>query len=1469
MTAPTPPPPSPSAVPVPTPLQAPSSAVSLASSLALLKPLLSIVALLTLMLAGVVAGGRWLLLNEEGARWVVDRLPGVQATGWRGALLDSQWSAQSLRVQWDQGRQWVLIEEVRAQGVAPVLRPHGQAWLALAVDSLTAARVTVHTGPPGPRPIPLPESLAWPLQVQVRQAAVAELRVDELSPFTLLKAQNLALDPRPQARHGVHHAQLEWRGLQLSASGGIAHQLPYAVDLQGTARPLAGGDQPPWAAVVQVTGALSQLQLQGTLRGVSAAGKGGVPAVAPAVDLRAQLRVLEDWPLDTLQLQTQELDLQALQRAAPRTALSGTVDIAVQSKDAPIQARVDLRNASPGRWDAGLLPLRQMRGEVVGSMAQRQRLDFKQLELQFGDAAGSSGLWTGNATWQGHELQLQTQVQDLWPQRLDSRAAGMRLSGPLSATLLGLPSPDPAATTKAPARQLAWSFDLEGLLDKAPQAVQLAVVGVASDGRLEIKRAQARTGAASAELTGTLLRVRPAGAGAARAGTATSAAPVSAPSSRAATATAHAKAEWRVQTQGSVKDFDPLPWWPGERNTIWHKGPHRLTAQWALDVLLPPGAGQLPAALLLQSLAGNGTAQVRDSLLAGLPLAADITLAHLPGSADASTSMKAEIRAGGNVLTLDGRGDPGGEGLTDRWRAELKADQLAALAPWAALHPALADWMPQQGQVSATLAAEGRWPRLRTEGSARAAQLRMGGYALNSGSANWRVDTSDAGPVDLKLDLTGLQSTASGPGILVEQLNADVRGTVQSHQISATAALPAGLSPALAQLLGLRTDRGTQARLQAQGAWQPEAGGAGLWRGTVERLLVSAWDGLPSSLAGEAAPAAAWAEARNLRADLQLGPGGALLGLKADPGRLLVGPAARPQLALRWDEVQVDLRPDTPHLQLRATIEPFDAVPLLARLQPTMGWSGNLKLGARLELRATERMDADLVVERVEGDLNIESSDGLQLLGLTELRATLSAHDGLWQLTPLLKGRGVGELTGNVRTRTAPGQRWPPRDAPLEGSVTARATDIGIWAPWVPAGWRLTGDMNTTATLSGTWGSPRYTGAVRGSNIGVRNLLQGVNITGGDVSMLLEGETARIERFSIKGGEGRIDVTGDASWSDTPTARLQLKADRFRALGRLDRMLVASGQATLTLQRDRGRLEGRFTVEEGLFDTTAADAPSLDNDVTIRGQVEETATVAGNEPSARRRNFALAVDLNLGERLRVRGRGLDSTLRGEIRLTNPEGRLAVNGSIRSVGGTYAAYGQKLEIERGVLTFTGPADNPRLDVLALRPNIDTRVGVFIAGQAQSPRVRLYAEPDMSDTDKLSWLVLGRAPDGLGRSDTALLQRAAVALLSGEGEAPTDTLLKNLGIDEISLRQGDGEVRETVITLGKQLSRRWYVGYERGVNAAAGTWQLIYRIAQRFTLRAQSGLENSLDVIWVWRVQETPADASMRKSVVVPK
>ena len=421
----------------------------------------------------------------------------------------------------------------------------------------------------------------------------------------------------------------------------------------------------------------------------------------------------------------------------------------------------------------------------------------------------------------------------------------------------------------------------------------------------------------------------------------------------------------------------------------------------------------------------------------------------------------------------------------------------------------------------------------------------------------------------------------------------------------------------------------------------------------------------------------------------------------------------------------------------------------------------------------------------------------------------------------------------------------------------------------MPPGWRLVGTLNTTAVLSGSFRSPNIDGELGGSGLGARNLLQGVNVRDGEVLVKLEGDTARIERFTLRGGEGSASITGSAQLVGKPSAKLQLKADRLRVLGRVDRMVTASGNAELQLSAERTQLDGKFVIDEAFYDASRADAPSLDDDVTLRRGDEDFSARTDTGETTPKRSFVMAVDVDLGQKVHIRGRGLDTGLRGQVRLSAPGGRLAVTGTIRTDGGTYAAYGQALEIERGIVAFNGAADNPRLDVLALRPKIDQRVGVAITGNLLTPRVRLFSEPEMGDSEKLSWLVLGRAPEGLGRNDTALLQRAAVGLLAGEGEAPTDALLKNLGIDEISLRQGEGDVRETIITVGKQLSRRWYVGYERGVNATTGSWQLIYRIAQRFTLRAQSGEDSAIDVIWTWRTQETPADAGMRKSTVVPR
>ena len=181
-------------------------------------------------------------------------------------------------------------------------------------------------------------------------------------------------------------------------------------------------------------------------------------------------------------------------------------------------------------------------------------------------------------------------------------------------------------------------------------------------------------------------------------------------------------------------------------------------------------------------------------------------------------------------------------------------------------------------------------------------------------------------------------------------------------------------------------------------------------------------------------------------------------------------------------------------------------------------------------------------------------------------------------------------------------------------------------------------------------------------------------------------------------------------------------------------------------------------------------------------------------------------------------------------------------------------GQMLDVDTGLLRFSGAMDNPQLDILALRPQISQRVGVQVSGSAQAPRLRLYSDPDMPDAEKLSWLVLGRSA-AAGGADAALMQQAALALLSG-GRDPGSSVAQRLGLDEIGFRgpsaaDADNPASGAALTLGKRLSRDLYVTYEHSLAGAVGTLSIFLDLSRRLTLRGQTGAQSALDLIYTIR------------------
>jgi translocation and assembly module TamB len=418
--------------------------------------------------------------------------------------------------------------------------------------------------------------------------------------------------------------------------------------------------------------------------------------------------------------------------------------------------------------------------------------------------------------------------------------------------------------------------------------------------------------------------------------------------------------------------------------------------------------------------------------------------------------------------------------------------------------------------------------------------------------------------------------------------------------------------------------------------------------------------------------------------------------------------------------------------------------------------------------------------------------------------------------------------------------------------------------------------MDADITLTGTLAAPLWDGKLQARDLAVRSVVDGIDFSQGRLNARLHGQQIDIQDFSLQGAAtsagsgGQLLMTGSVFWLpgnaeadflSRLSMALEVQAKALRLSSRSDRRVVISGKVAAQLRDARLSLRGTLAADQALITLPDDSAPQLGDDVVVRrpaAKVPATATPAQNASAASRASSPrlvtdLLIELDLGPDFQVRGRGLDTRLAGKLSLHAVDRELPnLTGTVRTVRGTYRAYGQRLDIEQGIVRFVGAVDNPMLDILAIRPKLSQRVGVQVNGTALSPIVRLYAEPDLPEAEKLAWLVLGRSASGRG-GEAALLQQAALALLGGNRQGPSASLTQALGLDELSFSGSNASDTTTgaTVTIGKRLSNDFYVAYESGLAGTMGVFTIFYDLSRRLTLRAQTGAQSAVDLIWTLR------------------
>ncbi|MBV9360510.1 MAG: translocation/assembly module TamB domain-containing protein, partial [Betaproteobacteria bacterium] len=376
--------------------------------------------------------------------------------------------------------------------------------------------------------------------------------------------------------------------------------------------------------------------------------------------------------------------------------------------------------------------------------------------------------------------------------------------------------------------------------------------------------------------------------------------------------------------------------------------------------------------------------------------------------------------------------------------------------------------------------------------------------------------------------------------------------------------------------------------------------------------------------------------------------------------------------------------------------------------------------------------------------------------------------------------------------------------------------------------------------------APVFNGSVRGDAITFDYPPYGVYLKNGELRARLEGDRLRIERFSIQAGEGSFTANGTLPLRLTEgEANLMWQAKNFAVLERPDMRLVATGQGEAGFDGKRLLIAGELHAERGHLEIERDRIPKLGEDVVIVGEPRKPPAAAKAALPVH-----LNVDLDLGSNFTIHAQGLEGKLTGRINFTTTaEGELRAFGRIETLNATYYAYGQRLQVDPGIMIFDGALDNPALQITAWRRNQAVEAGVQLSGTMLAPRVQIVSQPPVSEGERLSWLVLGRAPTDATKADLGLLQAAAGALLARGDSMPIDRkLAKTFGLDEISFR-GTGEVQDRAIAVGKRLSDKVYVSYEQGLGTVTSSLvKLDYALSRRWSLRAETGTSSGWGVFY---------------------
>jgi len=210
-------------------------------------------------------------------------------------------------------------------------------------------------------------------------------------------------------------------------------------------------------------------------------------------------------------------------------------------------------------------------------------------------------------------------------------------------------------------------------------------------------------------------------------------------------------------------------------------------------------------------------------------------------------------------------------------------------------------------------------------------------------------------------------------------------------------------------------------------------------------------------------------------------------------------------------------------------------------------------------------------------------------------------------------------------------------------------------------------------------------------------------------------------------------------------------------------------------------------------------------------------------------------------------------MKGRLSVKGTAHEPTITGALSLVRGFYHFLDKRFTLVSGEVRFSGESPpSPMIDVKAESKITDGTAYIEVTGSLTAPTLKLHSDPSFPEDEILSRLLFGRSVTRITPLQALRLAQALRALSTGDSGLDVMSKTRDfLGLDQLDLRGGEGDLGDARLGLGKYVTEDIYLDVEKGLAEGTGKVSVTMEVTPNITLESEVGAEAGSGISINWK------------------